>query len=250
MDRRRRLLVIIGVGTIGVLLLGFGVYWFLLRSDAPDPVSLDAAVAAATSSTTLGDDTAATGSSSTTSVASGPIEVEGEWVVTPVPDSFVGYRVREELARIGFTEAAGRTGELDASMVIADGAVTSVEVTVDMTTLSSDDDRRDNQMRTQALETNEYPASSFSLTQPITLPRGTTEGEEFAVTAVGELTLHGVTNPVEIDLEAELVGDTIVVVGSAGILFADYAIEQPTSMVLLSVDDQGVMEFQLLFERS
>lgn len=37
--------------------------------------------------------------------------------------------------------------------------------------------------------------------------------------------------------------------GSIEILFADYGIERPTSFVVLSIDDNGIMEFQLHFRR-
>jgi hypothetical protein len=40
------------------------------------------------------------------------------------------------------------------------------------------------------------------------------------------------------------------VVGSNPVVFADYDIDPPSAMAVLSVADNGVMEFQLLFERS
>ena len=39
----------------------------------------------------------------------------------------------------------------------------------------------------------------------------------------------------------------IVVIGSATIQFADYDIDKPTSMGVLSVDDFGLLELQLVF---
>ena len=38
--------------------------------------------------------------------------------------------------------------------------------------------------------------------------------------------------------------------GSLPILFADYDIAQPRSPILVSVEDNGVMEFQLVLERT
>jgi hypothetical protein len=48
------------------------------------------------------------------------------------------------------------------------------------------------------------------------------------VAAAGELTIHGVTNEVTIELQAELQGDAAVVVGSAPIALADHGIDPPT----------------------
>jgi MinD superfamily P-loop ATPase len=63
------------------------------------------------------------------------------------------------------------------------------------------------------------------------------------------LTVHGVTNTVQIPLEAQLVNDVIVVVGSTDIVFADYDVEAPSAVIVLSVEDQGTVELQLFFTR-
>ena len=68
-----------------------------------------------------------------------------------------------------------------------------------------------------------------------------------SVEATGELTIHGVTTPVTIPLEAQLVGDNIVVVGSLDIVFADYGVSVPSAPVVLSAEDEGVVELQLFF---
>ena len=57
------------------------------------------------------------------------------------------------------------------------------------------------------------------------------------------------TNRVVFDLEAQLAGDTIVVVGSAPVIFSDYGVTAPTSVAVISVEDHGIMEFQLFFTR-
>ena len=41
----------------------------------------------------------------------------------------------------------------------------------------------------------------------------------------------------------------VTVAGSIEILFADYDIDQPTSFLVLSIEDHGIMEFQLHFRR-
>ena len=219
-----------------------GIYWFILRSDAPDPVSLDEAVAAATSTT----EAAATRTSAGTA---DPPPLSGDWTIVSGDRSFAGYRVEEELARIGVTEAAGRTGDVVGSLRIGGTTVTVVEIVVNMQTLRSDDDRRDRQMRTQGLETVSFPRASFTLAEPIDLPDAAVLGDQFTATAVGDLELHGVTNRIELELQAQLVEGIIAGVGSAEIEFADYDIDPPTALVLRSVDDKGLMGFPLLFER-
>jgi polyisoprenoid-binding protein YceI len=242
---QRRRFIIISAALATAVIAAAAVWWFLLRSDAPAPVSLDEAVAAATSSTTAAADAPATSREATTSDA----VIEGSWSVITGNGSFAGYRVEEELASIGFTTAAGRTADLAASLEIAGDSVTAVDVTVNMQSLESDDSRRDRAIRSQALETNAFPTASFRLTEPIALPATAAAGEPFAVTAVGDLELHGATNQIELALEAQLLDGVIAVVGSAPILFSDYGIDPPQAPILLGVDDNGLMEFQLLFEQ-
>jgi polyisoprenoid-binding protein YceI len=82
---------------------------------------------------------------------------------------------------------------------------------------------------------------------PVALPATAAEGSAFRIAAIGDLTIHGVTNRVTIDLDAQLVEDRIVVVGSTIVRFSDYGIDPPRAPVLLSVEDHGTMEFQLVF---
>lgn len=53
-----------------------------------------------------------------------------------------------------------------------------------------------------------------------------------------------------IDIEAQLVGSVIAVVGSVEITFADFDVTVPQVPIVLSAEDHGIMEFQLLFRRS
>ena len=85
---------------------------------------------------------------------------------------------------------------------------------------------------------------------PIELGDVPVDGATLAATASGDLTIHGVTLPVEVPIEAQLTGDTIVVVASIPVVFADYDIASPSSLNLLSVEDNGVIEMQLLFTRA
>ena len=69
-------------------------------------------------------------------------------------------------------------------------------------------------------------------------------------TATGDPTIHGETRSVEIPIEARLSGDVVAVTGSIEIVFADYGISQPNSFMVLSIDDCGIMEFQLQLTRA
>jgi polyisoprenoid-binding protein YceI len=173
----------------------------------------------------------------------------GEWVISGQGESFVGYRVREELARVGFKTAVGRTTAVNASMFYDGQAITQVSVVADLSQLKSDDDRRENHLKSQSLQTNLYPTATFVLVAPLSVGE-VSEGASLNATALGDLTIHGFTQRVAIDLHGQLVGGLVVIVGSLEIQFADYDIETPNSGLVLSVEDHGVMELQLVFEHA
>ena len=118
----------------------------------------------------------------------------------------------------------------------------------DTTAITTNDSRRDDEVQ-EALETSSYPTATFVLTEPIELGSAATSGEATTVTAVGDLTIHGVTTSVSIPLQVLLVNDTIVVVGSLDVTFSDYGVSVPTAPIVLSAADNGVIELQLFFTK-
>lgn len=252
---RNRWLVAGGVAAAVVVVLGAAAVWyFVIRDDAPPAASTESAVETAeqeqggqdTTSTTAGEPTGVAGT------------IEGTWAVDATVGSFeenfssswAGYRIDEELAGVGANTAAGRTPDVSGDLVIEGTEVTAVSVEVDMTTLQSDDARRDGQLSGRALETDTFPTATFELTTPIDLGALPADGETVTLQAEGELTLHGVTQPAIVDLEATLVGDLVTVIGRTDVVLADYDIEPPTGLSVVSVADVGELEFQLFFSRS
>ncbi|WP_419854539.1 YceI family protein [Candidatus Poriferisodalis sp.] len=173
----------------------------------------------------------------------------GEFTLEDATGSFAGFRVDEELARIGAFTAVGRTGDVSGTLVIAEESVTSVEIEVDLTTLRTDDIRRDGAVQ-RALGTSQHPTATFSLTEELHIDGAVELGEPISLMASGDLTVNGITQPVTIDIEAQLVGSVIAVVGSVEITFADFDVTVPQVPIVLSAEDHGIMEFQLLFRRS
>jgi polyisoprenoid-binding protein YceI len=242
--RRRRRLLWIGAPLLVVLVAaGFATWYLVFRDDAPPAVDID---------------TAAESVTSTTGAASGadPIPLTGTWTVDATvgdfadfTSSFAGYRVQEELVSIGAKTAVGRTPDVSGTLDFDGTTLTAADLSVVTTTLQSDEDRRDNAIRSQALETDRFPTATFVLTEPVSVGEIPADGETIAIEATGDLTLHGVTKRVTFPLEAALRDDVIVVTGSLDVQFADYDIDRPTSGAVLSVEDHGVIELQLFFSQ-
>jgi polyisoprenoid-binding protein YceI len=251
---------ILAIVLIAILAVGVAGLWYLFfRPAGPAPVSLGSAAA------TTPAPTRAAGASDpgTTAAAPGATRatdgggIAGTWSIDPsvgsfsdFSSSFVGYRVRETLASVGATEAVGRTPGVTGSVTIDGTTISAAEINADLTGLQSDDNRRDGQLRRQALETGTFPTASFRLTSPVDLGSVPAEGTTVSVTATGDLTLHGVTKSVQVPLEARLRGGVVTIAGSLPITFADFSIVPPQSMMVLSVEDHGVMELQLQLTRA
>lgn len=304
MSRRTRFITGAVVAILWVAIAAVG--WWSLRSDGPEPVDLEAAVArletaagdeSGDSSAAAPDDlglgsTLATGTSEgsgeahsagpaasvttsaaaagdgalstdtgaeTTSMDTDTAGLAGVWTVVTSegadgpagedPVSFAGYRVVEVLAGgVDESTVVGRTAEVVGAIELSGGALMAATVEVEMATLRTDDSHRDSHAR-EALNTKEFPLATFELAEPVDLPARVFEGESFSGSVLGDLTIKGVTNRVVFDLEAQLAGDGIVVVGSAPVIFSDYGVAAPTSIAVISVEDHGIMEFQLFFTR-
>ncbi len=179
----------------------------------------------------------------TVQVAEDAGDLQGEPTV-----SFAGFRVNEVLNSIGDFTAVGRTVDVAGSIELSDTALVAATVEVTMSTLRTDNSLRDGRIY-GALNTSEFPKAIFTLAEPVELPAGMADGAAFSGSAAGDLTIKGVTNRATFDLQAQLVGDIIVAVGSSDVTFSDYGVTAPTAPIVVSVEDHGIMEFQLLFTR-
>jgi polyisoprenoid-binding protein YceI len=235
----RRLWKWLVLGLLVVVGLGVAAYFLVLKSD-PEP-------RAAIKETPIVTTTTAAGQSPSSGSA-----LDGTWTVAPGnPDNFVGYRVTEKLfANISETEATGRTDNVTATMTIDGTTVNDVTVTADLRDLKSDNTFRDGRIRSQGLESDEFPEAKFVLTEPIALSGVPAAGETITTKATGDFTLHGVTKKVTIDLEGRWDGRQVQVVGNLPIAFDDYGVSAPSAPAVASVDDHGEMELQLFFDKS
>ena len=248
---RRPIAMALGVALAAVVVVaGYGLWYLFLQPGGPAAVadsSLPPVLASASAST----------QSAASSQSGGSGGIDGTWNVdtsigsfAESTSSFVGYRVQEQLASIGANTAVGRTPNVSGSLTISGTQVTAATISADLTTLQSDDQRRDGQLARQGIQTSQFPTATFTLTSPIDLGSVPADGKEIQVTATGKLTLHGQTEDAQIPLKARLTGSIITVSGSLPIVFADYGIQKPNSFMVLTIADEGTMELQLFFARA
>jgi polyisoprenoid-binding protein YceI len=226
--------MVIGV-VVGLAILipgGTFVYLNFIQDDAPPPLSLNS-----TPSTTPGD-------SQASGETAGGTEIAGAW--RPTAQSIFGYRVKEVLFGQS-KEAAGRTSKVTGTLVIDDDKVTTTDLTVDMASITSDENRRDGQFRGRIMDVATYPNATFKLIQPIQISNTATG--TVAAKATGDLTLRGTTKTVTFDLKAQRDGSQFKVNGTIPIKFAEWNIPNPSNAVA-STEDNGVLEFLVVFEKA
>ena len=237
----RRLWKWLVLGVVVVVGLAFAGWYFFLKTD-PEPRAAIKETPIVTTTTVAGQD-------SSSSSASG---LDGTWTVKAGnTQNFVGYRVTEKLvANISESEATGRTDNVTASLKIDGTTVSDVTVTADLRDLKSDNSFRDGRIRSEGLESSDFPEAKFVLTTPITLSAAPTAGQTIKAEATGDFTLHGATKKVTIPLEGRWDGKQVQVVGSMPLAFDDYGVSAPSAPAVASVDDHGEMELQLFFDKS
>lgn len=243
-------LILAGLVLLGIIGGAAGLAYLFLRPAPPAAVGATASPGASQPASTAA--VLPTGAAGTI----GPGGLDGTWTIdtsigsfTDFTSSFVGYRVNETFTGNRANTAVGRTPTVSGTLTLDGTSIVAVDVMADLTDLKSDDDRRDGRLRDQAIETGQFPTATFRLTSPIDLGSVPVDGSTVTANATGEFTLHGVTKTVTLPIEAMLSGDVVTVTGSLDIAFADYGIEQPTSFLVLSIEDHGVMELQLHFRR-
>jgi polyisoprenoid-binding protein YceI len=228
---------VLGVVVAVVLVVGGPfVYIHFIQGKAPAPLTLG--------SSSAGDPT--TGPTTGGGGGGGRSVADGTWSLGD--GSLVGYRISETI--FGQSNVAvGRTSSITGSVTIAGDTVTKGSFTVEMTTVASDEARRDVQFNDRIMETSTYPTATFALTGPIDLGRIPAEGGTGTYRATGTLTLHGVTKTVTFTVQARRSGSAFEVAGSIPVTFADYGIENP-SFGFVTTEDHGVLEFDLRFSKA
>lgn len=183
--------------------------------------------------------------------APSPSKTDGfRYVVAPTGNE-ARYRVREQLAGFDLPrDAIGATKAVTGQIVVgADGKVVKdgSKVTIDLSTLKSDQSRRDNFLRRNTLETSKYPKAELVpvALEGLLLPIQPGASQTFSVR--GDLTVHGVTRPTTWQVTARGEGQDVVGTASTAFTFKDFGLEQPRVPVVLSVADTIRLEYDFRF---
>ena len=156
------------------------------------------------------------------------------------------YRVREQLLHHDLpNDAIGKTTAITGGITIAkDGSIDTAasKITIDVTSLKSDQERRDGYVQHRILETAQYPTVVFTPTElhGVKLPPSST-AQSFDV--AGLLTVFGVTRPTVWHVTAQSTNADLRGTGRTQFSFEDVSLSQPHVPVVLSVADTITLEY-------
>ncbi|MEY2741465.1 MAG: hypothetical protein RL283_1567 [Actinomycetota bacterium] len=227
------------VAVAAALVVGPWIYINVVRDEAPAALDLPATSVAV-------EPTDAPGATAAPTTTTAPADPSGTWVAAA--GSVAGYRVDEVLFGQRVT-AVGRTSGVTGEITIDGGALRAAAFTVDLTTVASDNAKRDSQFANRIMDVLNHPTATFALTEPVEIGSAALAGAELATAATGELTLRGTTRPVVVDLRARLAGSTIEVSATTEIVFADWGIPDP-SLPGIRTEDRGILEVLLVLGRA
>lgn len=234
--------VVIALAAVGalVLILGGGIAFWALNDSAEDEFELTETDASEAGNQ---DDSSTTAAPSDEPAGEPEPSVAATWTITD--GSEAGYRIDEVLRGANKT-ATARTEDVSGELTLEGNSVSDATITVAVTNLASDSKLRDNKVRSDYLQAEQFPDATFTLDGPLELSDDPAVGAPVSVDAEGTLELHGVTNDVTVSIDAQLTADDqMEVVGSTPIALPEYDIEVPDISGIVKSEPDGTLEFKL-----
>ncbi|MBA2682420.1 MAG: YceI family protein [Ktedonobacteraceae bacterium] len=140
-------------------------------------------------------------------------------------------------------DAVGTTHSVQGNFRIQTGAsplVDAMNVKVDLSTLQTDSQMRDNYVRKHALETDMYPDATFISVSTQGLPTSYNDGESVHFQLTGNLTMHGKTNKEVFDVQGKVVDKTVTGMATSTIYMTDFGI-QPPNLANVAISQNKVL---------
>jgi len=165
-------------------------------------------------------------------------------------ESQVTYEVGETfLGENRFNVAIGVTPQIEGQIMgdLTDPrSVVLGPVVVDISQFKSDSDRRDNKIRSDFLQSTQFPLATFKPTQIEGVPDEYTAGEPVTLQILGDLTVKETTLPVTFETTVQLEGDTLTGEATTTILMSDFGIGPISLAGMLQTEDEVKITFNFV----
>jgi len=237
------------LGGLAVLVVaavaGAAGWWFLIREDAKPK----------TNSQVITEDlktAVATSVASTAESGETPAVTGGALAFQIVPEqSTASYFAGETLASVGLPSTAqGTTSAIEGTIYLTEDGLeldadSPTVVTVTLTGLKSNEDRRDTRVH-GALETSTFPTATFTVTSVTGVDSSLSADQEHTFQMTGMLDLHGVQKEVTWEVKARREGNIMTALATITFLYADFNITAPSIGGFVSVEDDVTLQMDIV----
>ncbi len=114
--------------------------------------------------------------------------------------------------------------------------VEGAKIMVDLRTLKSDKTQRDNYIRTNTLQADQFPLAEFVVTGVDGWTGPLKEGQQSTFKLLGNMTIHGVTKPVTFDTAAMMQSGAVTGTATTTFKFQDFGLTPPNLTVVKATD--------------
>ena len=177
-----------------------------------------------------------------------PVSVDGDAYYVDASQSQASYAVDETFLgqRLDVT-AVGKTSALSGAIVLQNGVIQPSTVEVDLTTLRSDQSRRDNRVQ-QVLDTRNHPRAVFRIEKAEGDPV-LTEGQEVPIRLTGTMTIKGVDRPLTFAGTAKLADGILTLSAEATFAMTEFGVDPPNIASFVAVEDEVTVAVTFVGQR-
>jgi polyisoprenoid-binding protein YceI len=172
---------------------------------------------------------------------------------TVTSGSEAAFTVHEKLTRlpspsdaVGKTQAISGDVYLDPALGLA--ASPTSKLSVDLSTLTSDSRTRDNFIKRNTLQTDQYPTATFTIASIDGFPTAYKDGAQVNVKLAGTMQVHGVDKPVTWTGTARYANAQLEAVLSTDVTLTDFGMTPPQVRSVQSVDDKVHLDLHALLQ--
>jgi polyisoprenoid-binding protein YceI len=147
-----------------------------------------------------------------------------------------------------FAVAIGRTKGIAGDVLVdfANPANSQLgTIVIDVSQLTSDESRRDNFIRNNALQSSQYPQATFKPTSVEGLPASAKPGDTLTFKVTGDLTVKQTTRPVTFDVTLQADQDKVTGTATTEILLSDFD-AGPIQLAMLQTEDKAKLVFEFV----
>lgn len=177
-------------------------------------------------------------------------EMDGQWGVVPGDVNnitSVGFTFNEILPA-EHKVTSGSTQDVTGGVTVDGETLTAGSINVGMGDITTDNERRDVNVRMKILSTDEYPESTFEITEPVDLSAVPADGTPGEVELTGDLTIRGQSNEVTQVFDVLRDGEQVIIAGDLPFNRLDYGVETP-DFVAAKIAEEGELNILAVFEK-